>query len=308
MIATYDEANLVWSPQMPADAIRARAAEEWRACRQLDGDFGVPVEDFVEHVRKVVAARVGDSDDRIAGVLDRLCWRDIHLALGCLRRGERAVRVFLDRFGTYLRHLAQRGAPDGATGDDIEQAMRATLFLPRRVDKPDSARLASYEGTGSLAGWLRVIAHRLVIDEVRKFKRVDRDDSLDRLASPDQSPLASLEALDAAARVAPLVRAAIGDLSPEDRDLLRQRYRDGRVLREIAAELGKDIATVHRRIAAVNASLWKIIRRRAESDLGLGERDLKGLLGAIAERLRTDDLFVAALAAAGLLDLMTIVC
>ncbi len=308
MIATYDEApNLLWSPRMPADAIRARAAEEWRACRQLDGDFAVPVEDFVRHVQRVVSARIQDAPDRLVAVLDRLCWSDIHLALGCLRRTEGAVRLFFDRFGRYLHLLAHRSAPDNATGDDIEQSMRATLFLPRKLDDPKSARLASYQGTGSLAGWLRVIAHRLVIDEVRKLKRVDRDDNLDRLASPDVGPDASFESVEAAARIAPLVRAAIEDLTPEERDLLRQRYRDGRVLREIAAELGKDITTVHRRIVAVNAKLWKRIRARAELDLGLDERDLKALLGAIAERLRTDDLFVAALALAGLADLWKIV-
>jgi len=308
MIAAYDGPHLVWSSPMLADAIQARAAEEWRACRQLDGEFGVPLEQFVAHVERVVSERVGDAHDRVHRVLDRLCWRDIHLALGCLLRGERAIRVFLDRFGTYLRHVAHKSAPDSATGDDIEQILRATLFLPRRLDQPGSARLASYQGTGSLAGWLRVIASRLVIDEVRKLKRVEPDDNLDRLACPAGSPLASIESLDAAAKVAPLVRAAIDDLTAEERDLIRRRYRDGRVLREIGAELGKDIATVHRRIATVNAKLWKRIRARAKHDLGLGERDLKSLLGAIAERLRTDDLFVAALAAAGMLDLMTIVC
>ena len=142
---------------------------------------------------------------------------------------------------------------------------------------------------------------------MRKLKNTDRDDNLDRLPSPGVSPADSLESVEAAARVAPLVRAALADLSPEERDLLRQRYRDGRVLREIAAELGKDIATVYRRINAVNAKLWKRIRARAELDLGLAERDLKGLLGAIAERLRTDDLFLAVLAVAGALDLWTFV-
>lgn len=308
MIATYDEApNLVWSTPMSADAIRARAAEEWRAVVQLDGDFGVSVELFVGHVDRVVSDRIEHAPNRLAKVLDHLCWSDIHLALGCLQRTDRAVRVFFDRFGRYLHLIAHRSAPDDATGDDIEQSMRATLFLPRKNDDPSSARLASYQGIGSLAGWLRVIAHRLVIDEVRKLKNTDRDDNLDRLPSPGVSPADSLESVEAAARVAPLVRAALADLSPEERDLLRQRYRDGRVLREIAAELGKDIATVYRRINAVNAKLWKRIRARAELDLGLAERDLKGLLGAIAERLRTDDLFLAVLAVAGALDLWTFV-
>ncbi len=298
MIAAYDDPHLPWSSPVHCDEVEARAAEEWALCRRLDGDLGVPLAHFVAHVRQVAAARAGDDAHRLSAVLDRLVWRDVHLALGCLARSERAVRLFLSRFGDYLHHLSHRSAPDSATGDDIEQTLRATLFLPRDPSQPESARLASYRGTGSLAGWLRVIARRLVIDEVRKLRRLDHDPSVEAEPAPEPRLDETVARVDAAMRLAPLVRAAFADLDAEEQDLLRWRYRDALVLREIADKTGRDIATVHRRVASVNAKLWKRIRGRAREDLGLDERDLRALLGALAEQIRLDDLLGLLLAAA----------
>jgi len=307
MAAAYDINTLRWSLRMPADDVRARAAEEWSSCRQLDGDFGVSVDQFTDHVANLVARRAGEDSAQALAIVDLLAFQDLYLALGCLGRSDRAIRTFLDRYGSYLHHLSHRSAPDSATGDDIEQTLRATLFLPRNPDDPQSARLASYQGSGSLAGWLRVIARRLVIDEVRKLRRVSPSDRLEYVAAPQPSPEATFVQADAAARLALLVRACVAELDEPDLDLMRKRYRDGLVLREIAAELDKDITTVHRRIAALNGKLWKRIRARAREDLGLSDRDLRGLLSALAERLRLEDLFGVLILLAGWDQLGTLI-
>ncbi len=277
---------------MAEAALRQRIEALWHALRGSEGEYDVPMDLFVDHVCGVLDRMTGDAATR----LDDLVPGDIYLAQGCLRRSARATRVFIDRFGGYLHHLCLAKAPAGSA-DDLEQLLLSTLFLPRDPADPGSARLASYEGRGTLQGWLRVIAHRAVIDLVRRQRRTLDGETLDRVASPSPGPASELERLEAAARLRPVFAACVLALDPDERLLLRQRFGEGRVLREIAADLGVDTSNAHRRLGAVTQKIFKRFRARARDELGLGDGDLRALLGDLAEAIEVDDLFAAAVVA-----------
>ncbi len=279
-------------PVMARQALEARLASLWRDLREAHGDYGVDEARFAAHVASVLDRMEGEPLERVGDLVHE----DIYLALGCLARHPRATRDFIERFGGYLRHLCRAKAP-GSAADDIEQQLLETLFLPRDPSDPDSARLASYEGRGTLQGWLRVIAHRAVIDLVRRQRRYGDDDALERIATPEPSAAQRLESLEAAARLKPVFEACLAELDPDEVTLLRRRFLEGRVLRELADELGIDTSNAYRRVKAVQVKIFRRFRARAQEDLGLGDGDLRALLAQLADALELRDLFAAAVVA-----------
>lgn len=274
------------------DALRDRLQATWTALLAEDGDLGVSADAFCAQVERTL--NTFPPEER-AQVIERLVLRDVHLVLGCLAGAPRALRLFMKRFRPYLKHLSLRHAPSEAIAEDVEALLLATLFTPRRADDPTSARLYSYQGMGTLQGWLRVTARRLVIDIIRKQKPKASEGVLDRLASPGRGAERDLIHLEAAARLRPVLSSCVSLLSDDERSLLSQYYRDGRVLREIGADLGIDTSSVFRRLGTARTKVWKRFRAKAREELGLDDRDLKGLLSSIADDLNLDDLFATAM-------------
>jgi RNA polymerase sigma-70 factor len=259
----------------------------WTALVAEDGDLGVTLEAFCARVAAILDEV--PPAERL-GALDRLVLRDLHLVMACLAGNPQALRLFMRRFRPYLRHLSMRHAPSDALAEDIEAHLLATLFTPRHVDDPTSARLYSYQGKGTLQGWLRVTTRRMVIDALRRQRPASSEGEFDRLASPERGTEADLIHLEAAARLRPLFHGCLADLSQTERSLLSQYYRDGRVLREIGADLGIDTSSAFRRLGSVRDKVFKQFRRQARQTLGLTDGDLRGLLGALADDLNLDDL------------------
>lgn len=257
-----------------------------------NGALGVSREAFCAQVINTIEAEPADA--RLAAI-ERLVLRDVHLVMACLAGEHRALRLFKRRFGRYLRTLALRSAPSESIADDVESILWSTLFTPRHVADPTSARLYGYQGRGTLQGWLRVTARRMVIDIIRRQRPESREGELDRLASPGRGTEADLVHLEAAARLRPVLHDCIEALSADERTLMSQYYREGRVLREIGADLGIDTSSVFRRLGSVRRKVWKRFRVEARTRLGLSDGDLRGLLPSIAHDLDLDELFPVAL-------------
>lgn len=274
------------------DALRDRLQATWTALVAEDGDLGISMDGFCAQVAGTLATHPPEAR---AQVLERLVLRDVFLVQGCLAGAPRALRLFMTRFRPYLKHLSLRHAPSEAIAEDVEALLLATLFTPRRADDPTSARLYSYQGMGTLQGWLRVTARRLVIDILRKQKPQASEGVLDRLASPGRGAERDLMHLEAAARLRPVLSTCLSQLTDDERSLLSQYYRDGRVLREIGAELGIDTSSVFRRLGNARSKVWKRFRSQAREELGLNDGDLKGLLGSIAQDLNLDEVFATAM-------------
>jgi RNA polymerase sigma-70 factor len=309
MMLAYDEPTPWRRPNVRMHAVhplRERIAEAWRRFRDLDGDLGVSLDTFVAHVSAAVTERVGDAsgaEERAVAVLERLVLRDVYLVLGCLAGHPNALRLFDERFGRYLRKLSREYAPYPDLVEDVEAEMLCTMFQPKDADGGE-ARLARYQGMGSLQGWLRVAVRRLAIDMARS--RANRptatpegDESLARVETGWQSTDEALVERDAVGRLRAVLGACVGELSGPEQALMRAYYRDGFVLRELAEREGCDITSIHRRLAAIRKRIWGGLKRRAEHDLGLDERDLRQLVGQLAESVDLDDLFATCMVLCG---------
>src|SRR5262249_102241 len=149
-----------------------------------------------------------------------------------------------------------------ALADEALQMLRATLLVPRGDEPPE---IADFTGAGPLAGWLRVVALRIVLRFLRKEERSAPIEEVvaDRLAAADDPARRSARARYARAVQAPR-REAGQETKPEAPTLLRSRYVDGYGVDQIAAIHRVHRATAGRWVQRAEDALVSSARRRLE--------------------------------------------
>jgi RNA polymerase sigma-70 factor (ECF subfamily) len=238
-----------------------------------------------------LAARVGAALDKyllkynaeasareINEFLETLHADDLCLIVACERGDQAAWSELVERFGATVRSAARQASSNEDAAEDLAQSIWAELHgLRVRDDGRLSGKLAYYSGRGSLGGWLRAVVSQLAVDQHRKSSRLvqtELDADFDRLAreshqgeedfsitSAAPDPELALSNRRAASDVEAALGQAVGELSPEDRLLVKLYYFDGLRLREAGALLGVHEATASRRLTRLHAD----IRRRVET-------------------------------------------
>ena len=159
-------------------------------------------------------------------------------------RGDRAAFVVLfERYAGRIKgYLIRSGAAEGVAEEVAQEVMVA---LWRRAASYDAAR-------GSAATWIFTIARNRRIDLARRAAR--RGAGAEDPAI-DPEPAASAEADLAAAARDSRVRAAIAELSQEQREIVRLAFSDGLSHGEIAERTGLALGTVKSRLRLAFARL-----------------------------------------------------
>jgi RNA polymerase sigma factor (sigma-70 family) len=158
------------------------------------------------------------------------------------------------------RYLTFRGRGRTDLADDLTHEVFLALFLD------DGRRLRNFEGRNgcSFAGWLRVVAVRMTIDELRRDRRmVSLDDDgatmteLRRtLRSDTDDPERTAEGADLAAKL----RDAIASLGPKDRLLVELHLLRGASLPAVATALGVTANAAYVRKSRVLERLRRTVR------------------------------------------------
>jgi len=106
-------------------------------------------------------------------------------------------------------------------------------------------RIRRYDATRPFAPWLVTVARNLALDHLRR-RRPESLDEADEPAAPAGlfDPLERAMARQSSARV----EAALGALSPLDREVLTLRFEDELALPELAATLGVPLPTAKARL------------------------------------------------------------
>jgi RNA polymerase sigma-70 factor (ECF subfamily) len=244
----------------------------------------LPFETFLAHASVVV----GSTPD--AGTYGP----DLFLACACGTGNAVALRLLEERYLTPARGALQRMDSRRDFIDDVMQELRTKLLVG------PSPRIMHYGGRGPLLAWIRVTATRTAIDLLRATKP---NPGLEA-AGAEMLPLADLGAevqmLREAYRDAfkEALAAALRDLSPKDRNLLRRHLVDQLTLDEIATPYGVHPATIARRLSALREEIAQSVRDRLAS----GHREAGGStsLESLAYAIRSEvHLSLAALLASG---------
>ena len=220
------------------------------------------------------------SPQVINDFIDALHADDLCLIAACERGDQQAWSDLVTQYGATVRSAARNASSNEDAAEDLAQSIWAELHgLRVREDGRPSGKIAYYSGRGSLGGWLRAVVGQLAVDQHRKSSRLiqtEVDADFDRLAreshqgeeafsaahaAPD--PEMALSNQRATGDVETALAQTLGELSPEDRLLVKLYYFDGLRLREAGAVLGVHEATASRRLTRVHAE----VRERVEEIL-----------------------------------------
>ena len=151
-----------------------------------------------------------------------------------------AFEVFFDRHGRAAYSLAHRIVGDRQLAEDVTQ--EAFLSIWRSSARYDPAR-------GSVRSWTLGIVRNRAIDALRRASapapKLDFDDAalLEAQAAPERTDSEAIRR-DAAQRV----RGAVGELPPEQSQVITLAYFGGFSHSEIASMLGAPLGTVKGRM------------------------------------------------------------
>lgn len=211
---------------------------------------------------------------------------DLALARACADADPRALAKFERAYGNLIELAVARVPNVGMDRDDFGQKVREKLFTAGAGRRP---RIASYGGRGSLSAWVRVTAMRLALDLTRRRAdpqhRVAEDgDLVDRIGGGVDPELALMRS-QWGGELRELLAAAMRELAPRDRNLLRHHYLHGLSARKIAVMYGVHRATAFKWIEGARRQLSSRIGSLARDKLGVAEDEIRSVIALLGSRL-----------------------
>ena len=151
-------------------------------------------------------------------------------------RDKAAFAALFDHFAPRLKTYVMRLGATAANADELVQDTMLALW--RRADSFDPAQ-------ANANTWIFTIARNKRIDALRRENRPEPDPN-DPLLAADPQPAA--DERFAAMESEEILRQAIGELPPEQAELLRICYYGDKSHRQVARELGLPLGTVKSRL------------------------------------------------------------
>ena len=270
LVAQAGEAELSRQDVEPALSELVREAE------------AVGVEAPLPALARNIAQRLAGEDDPAAAVRS---WdaAELWLATACGAGDRAALELVEQRYIAPLRRgLAHMQLDDDAL-DDVLQAVRGKLLMPG----PDgTTRLEQSAGTGRLANFVRVVAVRVAVDQLRgEARRPERTRPADALMDVPLPPDLQLHKERYRSSFKTAFEAAVAELAPRKRGVLRMHLLDRLGIDDIAALHGVHRSSAARWLAEVRAELGRSVRRRLRAELKLAATDFESLWGALESQL-----------------------
>ena len=183
--------------------------------------------------------------------------RDEDLLLRVGAGDEHAFRELFGRYAAVAHALAFRLVRQAQVAEEIVQ--EAFLAVWRNPDRYDAAR-------GSVRSWLMGTVHHRAVDAVRREQAQRRRAEQASGLGPGivEDPVDDVLAAIDLPRERRLVRAALGELPDEQREVIQRMYFDGLSQSQIAERTGVPLGTVKSRTL--------LAMRRLRAHLGEGSR------------------------------------
>lgn len=253
-----------------SEAAKRLVARALEAGNQAYGDHGLTQAGFEERVAWLGCAqaqRLGLPADgaRLEAFVERGALADLCLASACEAGAASAWQVLHSRFAARLEGFAVKHGLCSPDAESLVQDVFGDLAGP----PPRAATrtlLGTYDGSGSLIGWLSVVVLRRIAAQARRRKPqaldalepAERDAARAPQSAAPAAPADALAASEQAQRFPPAFAAAFGALAPQQRLALVLKHRDGLSQREVGAVLGVGEARVSR---VVSAALEQLVLR-----------------------------------------------
>ena len=247
-------------------------------------DLAIDAKDLVAFVARHLTPDLADA------ALDGLRPADLYLACACARGSTAAITAF-DR--DYRREVdtalarMRIGPPRLA---DVKQLVRQRLFVGGgTAGAPTSVgKIAEYGGRGDLRRWVRSVAVRTCLNDLRKGKReilVDDDQLIAQHAINQDDPEVEYMKRTYSAEFKVAFGEALGQLGPREATLLRYHHVDGLNIDEIGAIYRVHRVTAFRWIEKAKDQLVKATLDTLRARLKLPPDELDSVLRMIRSQI-----------------------
>ncbi|MFP2960111.1 transcriptional regulator [Myxococcus sp. 1LA] len=215
--------------------------------------------------------------------LERLHARDVALALACAREVPKARALLETEVFARLRVPLSRIHPSPVFVDEVLQALRANLLMPR-AEAP--SRLLGYAGAGPLLHWVSISGTRLALRMRKALGEESYVEAEVLVAHPAPGGLElGFVREEARGHVRAAFVRAVASLDDDDRELLRLHFVERLSLERMGALFDLHKSTLSRRLTAVQTLLEKRTRRALAERLSLPEPEVDSVMRAIHGRL-----------------------
>jgi RNA polymerase sigma-70 factor (ECF subfamily) len=171
-----------------------------------------------------------------------------------------------------------------ATVDEVKQLVRTKLLVSDGARAP---RLAEYSARGDLRSWVGVIATREALSLLRRGAKtpLPAEDVLVAAASPMTGPELGFLKDHYRDEFRAAFVAALGELEPRERNVLRHHYVHGLTIDEIGTMYGIHRSNAARRIGKAREQLLSATRRRLVLGLKVDRREFDSIMRLIESRI-----------------------
>jgi RNA polymerase sigma-70 factor (ECF subfamily) len=247
-------------------------------------DLNVGAREVVQFVARQVTGELADA------ALDGLRPADLYLACACASGMTAAIAAF-DR--EYMREVdiaLARMRITGARLADVKQLVRQRLFVGGgTAGAPTSAgKIGEYGGRGDLRRWVRSVAVRTCLNDLRKGKReilVDDGQLIAQHAISADDPEVEYMKRTYANEFKAAFAEALGQLGPREQTLLRYHHVDGLNIDEIGAIYRVHRVTAFRWIEKAKEQLVKATLDTLRTRLKLPSAELDSVLRMIRSQI-----------------------
>lgn len=264
---------------LDAAAVASTLRGWWAEAREAWPELEVDPVAFMGFVGGHIAA---DTD--VVAALHALRPGDLLLCFCCLQRDPTALTVFDANYLSVAPAVVRRLQLDSDEADEVRQLLRQRLLVGNGDGAP---RLAQYAGRGDLRNWVRTAALRLAHNRMaadRQHAKVDSDRLERAIASGPEPDLAVVQA-QYGQLFGKCFEAAVADLTPKERTLLRLAYVEGMSSDALGAMHAVHRATAARWVASARDRLSARTRRRMMNQLGVARSDLQSILRLIQSQV-----------------------
>jgi RNA polymerase sigma-70 factor len=158
-------------------AIHSRVNREWCLACQTHSRLSLPLPQFAEKVLQVAEKYVSgmamdevSTEQAVEQLLETLKWSDLFLTTACASGDSQAWEGFRRQHRSVIHMAALKTSTNASEAAELSDTLLTDLFLPHESGRGES-KIAQYHGLGSLEGWLKVVVHRMAIDQIRLHQR-----------------------------------------------------------------------------------------------------------------------------------------
>lgn len=208
---------------------------------------------------------------------------DLYLTCACASGSRQALVYFDQRYISELNLALARMRPRPEQVDEIKQLVRQKLFVSA---SGPTGKIVDYSGRGDLRRWVRSIAIRTFLNQIRKYKReVQRDP--DKPIFDDVSDDPEIEYMKR--RYRNEFRAAfeqsLKTLDDRQQNLLRYHHIDGLNIDEIGAIYRVHRVTAYRWLEKAREALVSKTQKLLTAQLKVEKREFQSIMRMIRSQL-----------------------